>query len=587
MKRERLVPLTFCVMAAAAIFPTLTQLHTTLPTGPTNVVTVPLFNAWTIWWNIDRAAHGFEGYWEAPIFSPAEGTFAFSEPQPATLIVAPVYWATGSLIVAFKVYLLMSLTLNGVFAYRLCRHLKIGRMWAFAAGAMMVWLPVSLRQLDVLQLIPVWGILWTWDAAWQHCRRPTFRSAVIAALACSVCFMMSVHHGLFMIIVLVPSLLFTMPWRRMVAGWKENAVAIALSAAIVGSLAIPMRTIMKTYQFERSQKLVTNLSAKPEQFLRLPPETLVGWPAKGVGFRLSPGWLKLSFACIGAIAGLCRRRKRRVVLFLLLMVVLATLLALGPNLKVGTWEPWWSIARVVPGLGQTRNVFRFAYLSQMAIILLSAIGLSEIWLRIHRRVRKPRLVTVLVTMLGAACVLELPPPNPVLAGVPDRSRHENWTEFVRQNLSPGKSIVCLPFSAGQRVTDFATTTRWMYYGTLHGAPMVNGYSGFFPKSYFAVQKAFNQTGLTDSVLTQFESADVELVIVQRGYLAREAIDNLPIRAHRLELVHADDVGIDIYRLFSASPQRTVGGATAEFVTSPLKWLMDNVVPNPVHKNRPE
>src|SRR4051794_35687787 len=44
---------------------------TALPQGTESVATVPLFNLWTIWWNADRARHGFHGYWDAPIFYPA------------------------------------------------------------------------------------------------------------------------------------------------------------------------------------------------------------------------------------------------------------------------------------------------------------------------------------------------------------------------------------------------------------------------------------------------------------------------------------------------------------------------------------
>lgn len=565
--------LCFAVLAVVVIFPTLQQLNTTLPTGPTRVATVPLFNAWTIWWNIDRAAHGFAGYWQAPIFHPAKGTFAFSEPQPATLLVAPVYWASGSLIVAYKAYLLLSLVLNGVFAARLCRRFRVSRLSSLAAGAMMVWLPVGLRQMDVLQLIPVWGILWTWDASWQHCKRPTYRSAAIAALACATCFMLSIHHGLFMIIVLLPALLVTLPWRKALSGWKQNLVAISLATIAVGTLALPMRSIMKQYKFERTQKLVTNLSAKPTDLFRLPPEALIGQQSPDKGYQLSPGWTKLLFAAVGLIAGLSRYRKRRWTFFLLLTIVLSGLLSLGPNLRIGTYEPWWSIANVVPGLQQARNIFRFAYLTQMSIILLAAIGLSELSLRLKRRWQRPVLSNLLLTVLMLVCVFELPPPNPILAGVPNRDLHRGWTSFVKQEASAEAAIVCLPFAAGGRVTDFDITTRWMYFGTLHGVPMVNGYSGFFPQSYFNVQNSFNSNGLTDAVLQQFVSADVEWVVVQQQFLTPETVANLPIQQHQLELMFRDnEAQIDVYRL----TVKHVSNPIVDFATSPMNWLVEQI-----------
>lgn len=440
----------------------------------------------------------------------------------------------------------------------------------------MVWLPLALRQLDVLQLIPVWGILWTWDATWQHCRQRTWRSAIIVALACGSCFAMSVHHGLFMVIALGPALLLTMKWRSVALAWKQNLVAIILTAVLVGWLALPMRAVMRNHKFERSQQLVTNLSARPRDMLRLPQEALVGSPAKGKGFRLSPGWGKFGLALLGVCLGMCRHRRRRWTIFLLLTVALSALLSLGPNLQIGSWEPWWPIAAAIPGLQQARNIFRFFYLSQIGIILLCAVGLSETQLRLSRRLRRPMLAAVVTAVLGIVCVIEIPPPNHIMAGVPDLQKHLQWTEFVRENTQSGRSIVCLPFAPGRRVADFATSARWMYYGTLHGVPMLNGYSGFFPPEYFKFQDAFNTLGLTDEVLSAFCKADVDLVVIHRSYLRQESVSEISLTHHRLQLVHSDDVGIDVYRLTARNDSPVEGNSAAAMLISPLHWMLDRM-----------
>jgi hypothetical protein len=117
------------VLACVILWPAFRYPYSMLPAGASRVVTVPLFNAWTIWWNTECLSRGLQHYWNAPIFWPNAGTFAFSEPQPATLLVAPVVWMSGSVILAYNVYLLMSLVANGIFAARLLRTLRVGR-WA-------------------------------------------------------------------------------------------------------------------------------------------------------------------------------------------------------------------------------------------------------------------------------------------------------------------------------------------------------------------------------------------------------------------------------------------------------------------------
>ena len=88
-------------------WPLVGSLTTHISFGHEREITVPLLNLWTVWWNADRAAHGFQGYWNAPIFYPTEKTFVFSEAQPTSVIVAPLIGLTGNRALAYNVYQLL------------------------------------------------------------------------------------------------------------------------------------------------------------------------------------------------------------------------------------------------------------------------------------------------------------------------------------------------------------------------------------------------------------------------------------------------------------------------------------------------
>jgi hypothetical protein len=64
---------------------------------------------------------------------------------------------------------------------------------------------------------------------------------------------------------------------------------------------------------------------------------------------------------------------------------MAVLLSLGTRLVIGTWQPWWTLAKIIPGLAQVRNVYRFAYFFQLVIVLLGSLGLWRLYLRCERR----------------------------------------------------------------------------------------------------------------------------------------------------------------------------------------------------------
>ncbi len=176
--------LLFLALAVWGTWPLGRHFLTAISQGTEGVATVPLFNLWTLWWNADRLAHGLAGYWNAPIFHPAERTFAFSEPQPPHMAVAPLFWLTGHLGFAVNAYQLLSLTLNGLLGAWVCRLLLapttvdaatsgtdlVGTEASNAAtnrwetcgrdvapllcGGMLVLLPYVHWQLGVLQLGP-------------------------------------------------------------------------------------------------------------------------------------------------------------------------------------------------------------------------------------------------------------------------------------------------------------------------------------------------------------------------------------------------------------------------------------------------
>ena len=151
----------YLAIALVATRPLVMSLGSAIPYGCEAEATVPLFNLWTLWWNADRAASGFGGYWTAPIFYPAHGTFAFSEAQPTMIVVAPLVWLTGSRALAYNVYQLLILALNGWSGQRLLKRVGHRPWLTFCGGAMCELLPFIWWQLGVVQLTTLFGILWT------------------------------------------------------------------------------------------------------------------------------------------------------------------------------------------------------------------------------------------------------------------------------------------------------------------------------------------------------------------------------------------------------------------------------------------
>lgn len=590
-----------CV-AVATTWPLVCDLHRGVLVGTEVAQTVPQFNAWTIWWNADRAAAGFQGYWGAPIFFPAPKAFVMSEPQPMTLLVAPVLWSGGGALLAANLYLLVSLILNALSADLLLRRMGGGLVIAVGTGVAVEVLPIVHWQVGVLQLVPVWGVVWTLAALRGICchedsgtsrqNQPAQRLAwwrriwsqvspgVNLGLAFSATMLSCIHHGLFLGVLL----LGVLPWMgRAWLGarwWSSFGAAAVVVAGICGPFVIQLRSLAKQYDFARPADTVAQLSAVIGDYTAVYGQTLGGWN-EGLGrphWYLNPGWGKVLLGIVGMVIGWGAPRVlnrfshrpsqnpslwRRWTTILVLFVVLSVVLSLGTNLQLFGWQPWWSLVKVIPGLEQVRNVFRFGYFAQLSLVLLAAQGVLGIggWIA-GRSLRLAegsgsrkggRWLWVGLGLLAMIAALDPWPPRAVLGRGPDVAAHADWAEQLRRAIPPGspihgRGVLCLPMAAGNDVRDFEVSTQWMLIGSLHQQWLVNGYSGFFPPQYFEIRSKILSSGMTREIVEQLVTEGVGWIVVDRQRSELPWEDRWDWGRVEARRVFRGAAGVDLYRL---------------------------------------
>jgi hypothetical protein len=512
----------FLGLALYSVWPLPTEFRTSLPQATESVATVPLFNLWTIWWNADRLAHRCSGYWDAPIFYPTPATFAFSEPQPVSMAVAPLVWLNDTPVAAYNSYLILSLVLNGCAGAWLVRQIGGSRWAGLAGGAMLLMLPFVHWQLGVLQLVPVWGVLWTIGALREFGLQPGVRRSVMAGAALGLTYLSCAYHGLFLILLLVGA----GPWLfgRNLWNWR-TPVKLMPGAVVCLLLVAPVltkqREIIRKFEFERTAEIITTLSAEAGDYSVTPwPQLLPGGdfadPERRPYWQLGPGNVKWLLAAVGVIIGLVNRRLRLWTAFAISFTALAVLLSLGLKFKIGAWIPYQLLIDWFPGMAQVRNVFRFALFAQIMTAVLAAQGLEAVtpvrwksvlaWWRGRGKqrdsgVEKPAepasepsvgrawAVTgaILTLLAGGMAALEVRPPRQVLFHLPPLEDNTGWISWLKQNTPPEAVVACLPFPTGVTVDDYQETTLWMTWGSCHRRRMVNGYSGFFPPPYMTLK----------------------------------------------------------------------------------------------------
>jgi len=488
-----------------------------LPAGTEPVATVPRFNLWTLGWTADRLPHLLSGWWDAPIFWPTPGTFAFSEPQPLTGAAFALLRPVAGGPAAYSLVLLAALTLNGVAAGALARRLGARPIAALLAGVLAQALPFVFHELGVLQLVMVWPLFATLAALLGWVERPDGRAAALTGLGLGAAVLTCGYYASLFALCLVVAALVLVRRSWWTSGSDERARRIGgvmIGVATCGVLAAPVVLGQLERLADRRWLPGTVLagSARPGD-----------WTPSG---PLWPGFALLSLSVAGAVLA----RRRRTTWFLVVVGGVALVASAGSRPSVGGVHPWDVLADHLAALGRLRSPFRAAALVQVALVGLAVPALDRLVAdrRVWVRVAAPVLVAVAVLAAGVG-------PGR-LDPVPVRPAWSAWLD----ERDDGGPVVWLPFAPGTATGDFVPTVDAMLALEGTGHPLVNGYSGFFPADH--AERRRRLARFPDDVsIDELHGREVAYVVAGARWLAADGRGKAAVAAGFTVLAHDDDV----------------------------------------------
>lgn len=518
----------YAALAIVITWPLAMRLTTHLAIGAESSATVPLFNLWTLRWNAERLAEGYRDYWDAPIFHPTPGAFAFSEPQPLTGLLFALLWrVSGSDVLAYNLVLLLALTLNGLTAAWMLRTFRLPPAPALLGGLLAVGLPFIVNELGVLQLTVLWPLALTVGALARFVERPEVGRGLGLGASYGATWMTCGNYALIFTLVLpLVALPLVRPALLRPGAIAAGLAGVGLAAVLTLPLLIPQGRL--TDGFTRSPRTIERLSAAPEDYLRLDRRTLgaahtpwlereSGWP------RLYPGSGLLGLVLLGLAA------RKRWIIALGVGALMAFALSLGLNVRLGEWQPYGQLREVVPGVDRFRSPFRFAILVQLCLLGLAGLGLHYAW----RQGRWGRIVALGLVVWSLAETATLPAR---LASAPEQA--PAWARWLA--AQPAGAVAVVPFPADGSARAYEGTVVAMLQAFTHKHPLVNGYSGFFPADYLRLRRAMARFPNAET-LRLLEQVGTRYVIVTRTWLTpqRERVVN----SAGLERIYADDQAV--------------------------------------------
>ena len=223
-----------------------------------------------------------------------------------------------------------------------------------------------------------------------------------------------------------------------------------------------------------------------------------------------------------------RSQPRDLTPFFLLALAFAVLMSLGPVPRAGgTRLAGLSLYQVffdwVPGYDGLRAPARFAMVATLALAALTSGALAAM-------ARWGRVGSLVLTLVTAAFLAEAyAVPQPVNLTWSSSTRYAApWPGVYRLNEGPlaYRHVLLMPADTvllELPLGDQAWDLRYVYYAGLHGKPIVNGYSGYFPDGYRG--RAARLEGLwrdSDAAWSALTTAGATHVLVhERAYLNTE------------------------------------------------------------------
>ena len=460
----------------------------------------PGFSMWRLAWFAHAIRHG-ENVLHANIFHPEPYTYLLSD---ATFLQAalgaPALWSGIPLAAVYNALLALGMVASGVAIYWVATSWGISRWGAAVAATIFALAPYRIEHINHLELQWAAPAVAVFGSFYQVLYAPRWRAGVVLGLALWLQFMASVYYAVYLLPILL--VLIVVAFACRLPDVRKTCYVGLLGALLCAALTLPIARlylIQAERVGERPVEDTVIYSATPWSYLASPQNNvLYGSTHSSLGAqekRSFPGAMALALG----VAGLFSRR-RRVMVGALIVTLLAMDLSFGVNSVIySALLDWWPVLR---GL---RAPARYGIFVLAGVAILAALGCERI--AAGRSRRAAALVGILA--IAVACVEYRSP------------QHRLWPvdldppvyRFLRQ--LPDGVVVELPVPARSGLADL--DVDYMFWSTKHWRKLVNGYSGYYPRSYQATLDRLNS--LPDpAALAWLRERNVRYIIVHNSFL---------------------------------------------------------------------
>jgi hypothetical protein len=423
--------------------------------------------AWVVHQSVADPAHLFD----ANIFYPEPKTLAYSDPLIVeSVFAAPLIWSGASPVVAYNAVMVLGYVLTGWVTCLVLRLWTGSWLAGILAGCLATFNSFTLTSLPQIQLLHLEFFPLMLVALDRLLTVPRARYGVQLAGWYVLEALTGNYLLVFTAIAIVAALAARADeWlgRRFRAVAPGLAIAAAISVAALTPVLLPYLSVSRSAGLVRSLEETAIYSASATDYIAAAGNWhFEHWSRPFFhGSALFPGVTALLLAGVALASGIAWRDRRARMALVFGVVTVA--LSFGP-----AFAPYRWLYKVFPLLAGIRGAVRFAEIALVAIAMLAAFGLSAVMRRVGPRwAVAVGIVTITVANFEA---LRAPFPYEPYQGIP--AIYDKLAKAGNRAV-----VVSFPF---YNSSQFHLNADFMLASTRFWKPMLNGYSGFKPPSFY-------------------------------------------------------------------------------------------------------
>jgi hypothetical protein len=456
----------------------------------------PFINIWILDWDWWATRHQPLRLFHANAFHPAQYSLAFSENlYGLAMLLFPLRMFGAGPITVFNVAMLAGFAFCGFTAYLLGQRLTGSFAAGLAAGIFYAFVPFRFVHLPHVQHI--WGgwLPLLLLALLLYAEKPTVKRAAVFAAVFAMNGLTNIHYLLFGAFAIAVTALLLIPRKD----WRNLAIATGAALVVLAPFLYPYAAVVKLYG-TRSYEETLRFSAFLSDWISNPIEPerkLFSGVLALICVILAAIWLLGSWVArlLGKTTGTQQpsnpATEQPAALLALLWITIGFLGSLGLHFEFHRF-----LYGAVPGFRAVRVPARWAVIAYIGAAILIALVTAAI-------ARKNRWVALVVPL---AFAIELYP-GPIRWWMTNAETPPVYTWLAGQGRTP---IAELPIDTSE--SEYVYLLR----STAHHRPMINGISGFAPKSKLGFAEQWR--ALSDDFIDSLRAANVELVVVHTEML---------------------------------------------------------------------